>query len=55
MVKDHHKGKYDLKCSMIIFELTYGCAYVGPSKGISVNDFQADHIEGCNVLPRNMA
>ena len=38
MVKDHHKGKYDLKCSVIIFELTSGWAYVGLSKGRSVND-----------------
>ena len=55
MVKDYHKGKYDLKCSMTIFELTSGWAYVGLSKGRSVNDFQANHIEGCNVLLRNMA
>jgi len=55
MVKDHHKGKFDLKCLVIIFELTFGWAYVGLSKGRYMNEFQAEHIEGCNVLSRNMA
>jgi len=52
MVKYHHKGNFELKCSLIIFELTYGWAYVGLSKGISINNFQEDHTEGCNVLPK---
>ena len=49
------QGNFDLKCSLIIFELTSGWAYVGLSKGRSVYDFQADHIEGCNVLRKNVA
>ena len=28
MVKDHHKGNSNLKCTLIIFELTFGWAYV---------------------------
>jgi len=32
MVKDHHKGNFDLKCSFI-FELISGWAYVGLPKG----------------------
>jgi len=33
-----------------MFKLTSGWAHVGLSKERYINDFKANHIEGCNVL-----
>jgi len=52
MIRDHHKYNFDLS---VHFKLISGWAYVGLPKGISMDDFQENHIEGCKIFPENMA